>query len=262
MKRRSLLAMTCLTLASVSLCSQAFADKLGDIGKAGVVKVAVLAEYPPFGSVGTDMQAVGLDIDLARIVAEKLAVKAEIVPSTGPNRIPYLQTGKVDLIIACLGKTEERAKVIGYSNAYASTFNAVYGPADLTAKTPSDLVGKTVATVRGSTEDLDFTKIAPEGVIIKRFEDNNGTQSAYRSKQVDFVVTGNVVAVEINKNSPRKLDLKLRVSSEDERAYVGVGKNEPELLKAVNGILADLKADGTLSKLSQKWLGSDIPSDL
>ena len=179
MNRRTLLASACVCLVGLTPLSSAYADSLDNIEKSGVLRVAVLSDYPPYGSIGPDMKPIGIDIDLANAIVEKLGVKAELVPTTGPNRIPLLQTGKVDIIIGGLGRNAEREKIIDYGPAYSMDYNAVYGPAELAASKPEDFVGKSVAVVRGSTEDLGFSAIAPEGVVIKRFEDNNGTQSAY-----------------------------------------------------------------------------------
>ncbi len=93
----------------------------------GTLKVAVPQDFPPFGSVGADMAPVGYDIDVATLIAEKLGVKLELVPVTSANRIPYLQTKKVDLVISSLGKNPDREKVIDFTAAYAPFFNGVFG---------------------------------------------------------------------------------------------------------------------------------------
>lgn len=83
----------------------AHADKLSDIQKRGELIVAVPQDFPPFGSVGTDLKPQGYDIDTAQYLAEELDVKLKLIPVTSANRIPYLQTDKVDLVISSLGKT-------------------------------------------------------------------------------------------------------------------------------------------------------------
>ena len=102
-----------------------------------------------------DMQPVGYDIDTARLIAKSLGVKLKLVPVTSTNRIPYLTTGKVDLVISSLGKNAEREKAIDFSVAYAPFFNGVFGPADLKVAAAEDLAGKTIAVTRGAVEDMD-----------------------------------------------------------------------------------------------------------
>lgn len=72
--------------------SVARADALDDIHKAGVLRVAVPQDFPPFGSVTSDLKPQGLDIDVASLIAKKLGVKVELIPVTSANRVPYLQT--------------------------------------------------------------------------------------------------------------------------------------------------------------------------
>ncbi len=107
------IAMIAAPLAGVS------AGALDTIKEAGVLKVAVPQDFPPFGSVGTDMQPKGYDIDMAALIASDLGVKLELVPVASSNRIPYLTTGKVDLVISSLGKNPDREKVIDFTDAYS-----------------------------------------------------------------------------------------------------------------------------------------------
>lgn len=265
MKRRALLnlaAASLVALSSLALATGAAqADALENIIAAGVLKVAVPQDFPPFGSVGADMAPQGYDIDMANLIAGKLGVKLELVPVTSANRIPYLQTNKVDLVISSLGKNPERELVIDFSDAYAPFFNGVFGPADIAVASAEDLVGKTIAVTRGSIEDLALTDLVPEGVEIKRYEDNNGTISAFLSGQVQLIATGNVVAAAIIEKAPPKLP-EMKFLIKDSPCYVGLNKDEPALLAKVNEIIAGAKADGSLAAISEKWLGQPLPADL
>ena len=104
------------------------ADQLQDIEKRGTIRIAVPQDFPPFGSVGTDLQPQGYDIDMARYLAKQMKLRLQLVPVTSANRVPYLQTDKVDLVISSLGKNAEREKVIDFSRAYAPFFLGVFGP--------------------------------------------------------------------------------------------------------------------------------------
>jgi polar amino acid transport system substrate-binding protein len=253
-----------LTLAAAFLAfamGAARADALDDIRKAGVLKVAVPQDFPPFGSVGTDLKPVGYDIDMAELLAKELGVKVELVPVTSANRIPYLSTKKVDLVISSLGKNPEREKVIDFSAPYAPFFNGVFGPANVKVAAAADLAGKTVGVTRGAVEDIELTKIAPATVAIKRYDDNNGTISAFLSGQVEVVATGNVVAAAIlARNPPRRPEVKFLIK--DSPCYVGLNKDEPRLLAAVNAAIAKAKADKRLDAISMKWLGAGLPASI
>jgi len=239
----------------------ASASALDSISEAGVLKVAVPQDFPPFGSVGTDMQPKGYDIDMAALIAEELGVKLELVPVTSSNRIPYLNTGKVDLVISSLGKNPDREKVIDFSDPYAPFYNGVFGPADFSVEKPADLAGMSVGVTRGAIEDLELTKIAPSDVDIKRYEDNNGTISAFLSGQVDLIATGNVTAAAIiERDPPRKPEPKFLIKNSP--CYVGLNKDEPELMAKVNEIIAASIADGRLNAIAEKWLGIPLPEKL
>ena len=258
---RHLITATMAVAAIFTTVSASRADALADIAARGTIRVAVPQDFPPFGSVGTDMAPMGYDIDMANLIAEKLGVKTELVPVTSANRIPYLQTNKVDLVISSLGKNAEREAVIDFSVAYAPFFNGVFAPADVAVTKAEELSGKTIGVTRGAVEDLELTKIVPADATIKRYEDNNGTISAFLSGQVEVVATGNVVAAAIlARNPPKRPEMKFLIKNSP--CYIGLNKNEPALLEKVNGILAAAKTDGALSGISQKWLGAALPSDL
>ncbi|TXD57144.1 transporter substrate-binding domain-containing protein [Ralstonia sp. TCR112] len=239
----------------------AHADALANIQKAGVIRVAIPNDFPPFGSLGPDLKLQGYDIDMANLVAKELGVKAELVPVTSTNRIPFLTTGKVDVVISSLGKNAERAKVIDFTQAYAPFPKSVYGPKDVSIKAPADLAGKTIGVTRGSTEDLALSAVAPASATIKRYEDNNATAQSYLIGQVQLVTVGNIVANAVNERTKlRQLDLKFPV--EDTPCYVGVAKGEPALLDKVNAVITKLKTDGRLNDLSQRWIKMPLPAKL
>ena len=258
---RRLFVTAAALCASLGFAGVSHADALSDITARGTLRVAVPQDFPPFGSVGTDMAPQGYDIDTAKLIAEKMGVKVELVPVTSANRIPYLQTGKADLVISSLGKNPDREKVIDFSVAYAPFFNGVFAPANVKVSKAEELSGKTVGVTRGAIEDLELTKVAPADATIKRYEDNNGTISAFLSGQVEVVATGNVVAAAIlAKNPPKRPELKFLIK--DSPCYIGLNKNEPALLAKLNGIIETAKKDGSMNKIAQKWLGQDIPAGL
>ncbi len=265
MQRRSILRLAtfalAVLLASAAGWSPAQADVLEEIKARGTLRVAVPQDFPPFGSAGLDMQPIGYDIDMAKAIAERLGVALELTPVTSANRIPYLQTDRVDLVISSLGRNAERELVIDFSDAYAPFYNGIFGEDDLELAEVAGLDGMTIGVTRGAVEDLTLTDLAPSGATINRYEDNNGTISAFLSGQVDVIATGNVVAAAIlERNPPRLPELKFLIANSP--CYIGMNKDEPALLAAVNDIIAGMKADGSLNAISQTWLHADLPEDL
>jgi polar amino acid transport system substrate-binding protein len=258
--RRAWLAALLLSPILALATPAAHADALDTITKAGVLKVAVPEDYPPFGSVGPDMQPQGYDIDIAALLAKSMNVKLQLVPVNSANRIPYLQTNKVDLVISSLGKTPDREKVIDFSSAYAPYYQGVFGPVDIKVSGPADLTGKTVGATRGALEEIALTQMAPNATI-KRFEDNNATIAAFLSGQVQLIAAGNIVAAAIiARNPPRRPEPKFVIK--DSPCFVGMNKNESRLMQKVNAAIAQAKADGTLNTMSKKWFGAPLPATL
>lgn len=245
-------------IAGVSVSSLANADTLADIKKAGVIKVAVPQDFPPFGSVGRDLKAQGYDVDVAKLIAENLKVKLVLVPVTSANRIPYLSTKKVDLVISSLGKTPEREQVIDFAGPYAPFFNGVFGEKSLAVKQASDLAGKTIAVTRGSVEDIELSKVAPASTSIRRFEDNNSTVSAFYSGQVNLVATGNVVAHTLSQKFSKK-PLATKFILKNSPCYIGVNKGETALKNTVDNIIKTSMKNGQLNKISVQWIGAPLP---
>lgn len=225
------------------------------------VKIAIPTDFPPYGFVGTDLQPQGLDVDMAKLVADKLGAKLELVPVTSANRIPYLQTAKADLVISTLGKNPEREKVIDFTAAYSPFFQAVFAPKSMTVKSFADLAGKTVGVTRGAIEDQELTKVAPPTADIKRFEDNNATVAAFVSGQVQTLATGASVAGAMMAKNPQ-LGAEFKLLLKDSPNFIGVAKGDTALQTKLNEIIAAAKSSGDLNKLAVKWLGrpaGDLP---
>ena len=241
------------------LAAPALADMINQITEAGVIRIAVPADLPPFGSVAAAGKLEGYDVDVARLLANDLGVKVELVPVTSYDRIPALLTLRADLVVANLGVNPDRARFIEFSSPYAPFHSGVYGAPDLVVKDTADLKDKKIAVTRRTIEDTELTKTAPQGAEIKRFDDNAATMSAFLSGQADLIATGNVVIAAMVKGNPaRKIERKLIIK--DSPSSIGVRRGEPELLHWVNVFIYYRKLSGDLDRLSREWLGEPLPT--
>ena len=263
--RRSVLAATLASSVVLALGllaagpSSAAADTLDDVTKAGVIRIGLFEDFPPFASLGSDLKYQGYDIDMAALLAKALGVKAELVGITGQNRIPFLTEGKVDLLLS-IGYSDERAKVVDFTDPYAPYYIAVMGPQEVEIKGPADLKGKTIAVNRGTLEDTEVTKAAPEGAEIQRYSDYAGVISAFLSGQAQLMVVGNDVGATIlAKNPAIKPEEKFVLLTSP--SNMAVKKGETRLRDKLNGVLANMKKDGTLNALAVKWLKKPLPKD-
>ena len=259
--KRHLIA-TGITLALAATVGHAQAQTaLDGVMKAKLIKIAIPTDFPPYGFVGIDLQPQGLDVDMAKLIADKMGVKVELVPVSSANRIPYLQTKKADLVISTLGKNPEREKVIDFTAAYSPFFQAVFAAKSLNIKSWADLGGKSVAVTRGAIEDQELSKVAPANTDIKRFEDNNATVSAFVSGQTQLIATGASVAGNMIQKNPQ-LGAEYKLLLKDSPNFIGVGKGEDALRLKVNEVIAAAKKAGDIDKLANKWLGrpaGDLP---
>lgn len=237
----------------------AHAQSTDDIKKKGELTVGLLVDFPPYGTMNSSNQPDGYDADVARLMAKDLGVKVNLVPVTGPNRIPFLLTNKVDLLVASLAVTPERAKQVQFSKPYAAASIVVYGNKKASIKTADDLKGKRVGVARASTQDVALTKVAPEGTEIRRFDDDASAMQALMSGQVDAIGCSTTVAAQIEKRAPantfeNKFLLRQQVMA------VAMRPGQDDLLKTVDSFVARNTANGELNKLYRKWLETDLPA--
>jgi len=236
----------------------ASAQTVSEIKKKGEITIGMLIDFPPYGTTNAQNQPDGYDADVAKLLAKDLGVKANIVPVTGPNRIPFLQTSKVDVLVASLAITPERAKQVHFSKPYAAATIVLYGKTGSNIKSGADLKGLRVGVARASTQDVAVTKAAPEGTEIRRFDDDASAMQALISGQVDAIGCSVTVAAQIAKRVPANT-FENKFNLLQQAMGIAMRPGQDDLLKAVNDFVERNTANGELNKLYQKWLGADLP---
>lgn len=123
-------ASVCAATLAISLgvATHASATSVDEIVKRGTVKIGVLSGVPIYGTVDEKGNPAGYDIDVARLLSTYLGVKAELVPLTPPARIPALQAGKIDFLVATLAATPERAKAVMFTAPYSAFQMVIFRP--------------------------------------------------------------------------------------------------------------------------------------
>ncbi|WP_219212381.1 transporter substrate-binding domain-containing protein [Variovorax boronicumulans] len=256
--RRTAIAALGLGAALTVFAPFATAQSIADIKKKGEVTIGMLVDFPPYGTTNAQNQPDGYDADVAKLLAKEWGVKANIVPVTGPNRIPFLLTNKVDLLVASLAVTPERSKQVQFSTPYAAATIVLYGKKDANIKGASDLKGQRVGVARASTQDVAVTKAAPEGTEIRRFDDDASAMQALMSGQVDAIGCSITVAAQIAKRVPANT-FENKFTLVQQAMGIAMRPGQEELLKNVNAFVEKNTANGELNKLYQKWLGADLP---
>jgi polar amino acid transport system substrate-binding protein len=258
-RRSALLGMAAAGGLLLAGSTQVMADVLDDVTKAGTVRIGIFEDFPPFASLGTDMQIQGYDVDMANLIGKALGAKAELVGINGQNRIPFLTENKVDMLLS-IGFSDERAQVVDFTAPYAPYYIVVMGPRDVEVKGPADLKGKTIAVNKGTLEDTEVTKVAPEGADIQRYNDYSGVISAFLSGQAQLMVVGNDVGATILAKNPaiepvEKFHLLTSPSN------MAVKKGEAKMQQKLNDVIAGMRKDGSLNELALKWLKQPLPQD-
>ena len=248
-------------LASALGIATAHAGALDDIHAAGVLKVGIFEDFPPFSSAGSDMSLHGYDIDVANALATGLGVKLDLVGITGQNRISYLQEHKVDILLS-VGESAEREKVVDFTAAYAPYYIAVLGPHDLAVADIAALADKSIAVNRGTLEDTAVTDAAPKSADIKRFDNYNGVIAAFLSGQVQLIAVGNDVGASVLARHP-SIEPEQKFSLMSSPDHIALNKGEPAFKTALDDAIAKMRADGSLNKISVQWLQKPLdPKDL
>ena len=234
----------------------AAADQLADIKKAGVLRAAVIDQNPPFGLIDEKTKlTVGYDVDFAQAFADKIGVKLEIVGTNPANRIPLLQSGKVDLIVADLTNTAERAKVVDFSYTYFISGQQLLVPAASSDKL-ADYATNRIGAVKGTTGENNLKQKFPNVKAIS-YDDLPQAFQALRSGNVQAITQDGSVLVDGLARSPDKAKFKILPDFlSTELIGIGVKKDEKAVLDLVNTTLLALEKDGSAAKIYDKWFGS------
>jgi polar amino acid transport system substrate-binding protein len=237
--------------------AQSASDRFQDILSKGVVRIGVPVDAPPFGSVNQQRQPEGFDIELAEMVAKALGVKLEMTQVTGANRIPYLLSDRVDIIISVMGLTPERAKQIMFTAPYANTFLAVFGAKSANVPSAADLGSARIVAAKGTTQELAISDMNPKANLM-RTEDDATAAAAYLSGQAELIATNSIVAQALAKQNPTKeFDRKFVIRRSP--AHMGVRMGEHNLVRWLDSFIFFNTMNGELERLHKKYL--DMPMD-
>lgn len=252
-------SMIAAALLFTGIAAPVYADTLADVTSSGKLRVGVLLDAAPWGFKDAAGKDAGLDIELAKMMAKDLNAELEIVPLTGPSRIPSLLSNKVDVLIAAAGATPERAQQVMFSQPYAAVSLGVFGGKGEKIESVDGLAGKQIAVAKGSTLDTWLTDNAPKAQIV-RFEDTPSAISAFLSGQADYFAENSAIAVKVGEDNPSKnvgLAFRIRLSP----AHIAVKQGEQNLLNWINTFLFFHNLNGDLSRLQMTFFkeAQDLP---
>ena len=245
-------------LATIGATTPAEAQSIDDLLTRKKMKVGILVDLPPFGLATGNGHYEGYDVDVATLMAKYLGVELELVPVTGPNRIPYLLSSQVDVLVAIFGITPERARQVMFSIPYSSIEIEILAPKSTKVTSVEDLKALKVGVARASTQDTAISAIAPAGTRIMRFDDDATTAQALLSGQIDVIGVNNITAKQIMDMNP-SANYEAKMVLRHQPNGITLRRGQADLLQWTNTFLYFIKNNGELDAICRKWLGAPLP---
>ncbi|QOG07296.1 transporter substrate-binding domain-containing protein [Aureimonas sp. OT7] len=239
------------------------AEMLDDIRERGKVTCGVLNNLEPFGYLdAATREVIGYEVDLCRDMAAHLGVEADIKVVSSQARMPELLQGRLDVLVALISYSPERAEQVDFSGTYvADSFQAI-AIEDSGLETLDDIAGRRVSVIKGSFLEPLVQKAYPTATVVS-FDDATTTFMAVAQGRVDATV----------QRTTQARALQLRLGENDntvmldppitvQRSGFAIRKGNPAFLAELNAFLAEYEEAGAAQKLFDRWLGTDSPFDL
>ena len=243
------------SVASSAASSEAASSAAAELTtvEAGKLTMATNATFPPYEMTTDAGEFEGIDVDTAKAIAEKLGLELQIDDMDFDAALLSVQQGKADIVMAGVTVTDERKAVMDFSDSYATGIQSIIVPSDSDIASPDDLAGKKIGTQRGTTGYIYCSDDFGEDSVVA-YDSGLTAVQALNNGQVDAVVIDNAPAKEYVAANP---GLKVLDTSYAEEDYaIGMAKGSA-LEDAVNKALEELKADGTLQAIVDKYINAN-----
>lgn len=224
-----------------------------EVKENGALVAGVRNDAPPFGYLDpVSGEVVGIDVDLARSVANRLNVPLKIRIVTPQTWIPYLINRNVDLVAATVTANPDREKLVDFSLAYFKTSQRVLARKG-TVKSLEDLAGKKIGTTQGTDAEKEVRNQIPSASCYF-FSDSGKAVEALRKGEIDAIsASGSVLYGCLAALSENEYEIPGSVKLSEDGFRIAVRKGDGKFLDLVNSTLADLNAKGDAKKIFDKW---------
>jgi polar amino acid transport system substrate-binding protein len=230
------------------------ADQLDDIKKRGTLVCGTLGTAEPFSYADPKTRKIiGYDVDLCQAIADGMGVKLEMKPISVEARIPELVQSRVDIVAGNLGYTPERAQQIDYTTAYFVSLQKLLVKTSSDFTTLKGLEASRISAPKGSSSERYIRETLP-GATLLTFQDPPSAFLALAQSKVDAMILSEINAEKFIAQTGEKFRF---VGQPVAREFWGLGvrKNEPALLKQINGTLKTIEENGQGNSIFDKWLG-------
>ena len=246
---------------AASSAASAGGDLLSTIQNRGTLIVALEGAWQPWSYHDESDTLVGYDVEVSRAIAEKLGVEPEYVESDWDSLFAGMDAGRYDMVCNGVEVTEERSKTYDFTTPYGYIHTALAVKKDNDSITSfEDLDGKTTANSLAST----YMELAESyGATVQGIDTLEETIQLLTAGRIDATLNADVSFYDYLNVHP-DADFKL-VAFTEEASHVAIPLRKSDetatLLEAINSAIEELRADGTLSELSEKYFGQDISSE-
>ena len=266
----ALAVMSALVLAACGSDDDSSSSDSGDTSSAsssfsseliteGTLTVGTDTPYPPF-EFGKAPDYDGFDVDMVNAIAEKLELETEFQDTAFDTIFTDVAQGKFDMVASASTITPEREKVVAFSDPYYSAQQALLVPEGSDIATVEDLAGLTVGAQNGTTGKA-YGEDETDAETIQGYPNGPAAIDALKGGQVDATIIDQPVAQDAIDKGQTGFEVATTIPT-GELYGLAFSKNSPELLSAVNGALAELKKDGGLDEIYQKWFKINAPEDV
>jgi putative glutamine transport system substrate-binding protein len=208
-----------------------------------------------------DGQVKGFDVDLARAITQQILgspKKLEFKPVTANTRIPSLQNSEVDMVIATMTITEERKKLVDFSDIYFEVGQSLLVAKDSSITGLADLKGKSVIVMKNSTSAKNIRQLAPEAQVLE-YDNYTEAFKALQAKVGEVLSTDNSILLGMQRENP---NFKLVGGVFTYEPYgIAVRKGDHLMLAALNQALKNLRTSGKYQEIYQLWFGEIVEEE-
>ena len=263
MKNRIYITIAVALSAIVAIAQTTWAvDTMAGVKERGVLVAGVRADAPPFGFIDKDSGVpAGIDVDLAREIANRLGVRLNLRTVTAAGWIPDLVNGNVDLVAATVSSSPEREKLVDFSMPYFATTQRIIAKKGTVASL-KDLEGKKIGTGQDSATERNVRKAVPSAACYY-FRDTRKAVEALRKGEVDALSASGANLYGCITALPKgEYEIPASISIAESGYRLAVRKGDGAFLKFVNSALTEMGSGGTSGRIFDKWLAGPVAKDV
>lgn len=257
----SAMTLTIMALGFTLNAQAVDTSALQQVKQRGTLKIGMEGTYPPFNYVDKKNVLVGFEVDFGRALAEQLGVKPDFILNKWDGLLAGLKTGRFDVIINQVTITPARKKAIDFTQPYSYSGMQIITRKDIQGefKGPDDLANRNVGVGLG-TDHAHWLKEHVPSAHLRYYQGNASQMQDLRVGRIDAIINDRLMT----SYSLKKTNGNIVAAGQPfatTRAGVALQQGHPQLLKALNQGINELRTSGKLAKISEKWFGIDVTSN-